>query len=230
MTEIKPLWNLSNNNIVVRFPPLAGGKFLISLLSFYNSFMFPVPLLFNRELIQAPTTAAIKELSHFYIPTSIPPKEVRSYWDRYEVYMIGFWRFRLSALIGSNAESIEDTNLLIHTRVHDILQDYKCFHVTHIGTREEILSILPNAIIVNLIDYELIQQVSSKFKIHHSNSQRHTTKLALADNVINFSMRHIFNKSKFLSEVEELAFRISGDKSVHPGIEEYYDKYKAVHL
>ena len=25
-------WNLSKNNIIVRFPPLAGGKFLIGLL------------------------------------------------------------------------------------------------------------------------------------------------------------------------------------------------------
>lgn len=230
MTEIKPPWNLSSNNIVVRFPPLAGGKFLISLLSFYDSFMFPVPLVLNRELIQAPTTAKIKELSHFYIPNSIPPKEVRNYWRRYEVYIFGFWRFGLSTLIGDNAGPIEDTNILLHDRVYDILQDYKCFHVTHDGTYEEISSILPNATIIDLTDYELIQNISSKFKMHHTTSERHTTKLIPSDNVINFSMQNIFNKDKFLLEVEELAFKISGNKSVHPGIYDYYDKYKAVHL
>jgi hypothetical protein len=43
-------------------------------------------------------------------------------------------------------------------------------------------------------------------------------------------MKNIFNKNKFLSEVNDLARLISGDNSVHPGIYEYYDKYKEVHL
>ena len=223
-------WNLSKNNIIVRFPPLAGGKFLIGLLSFYKSFMYPVPLVYNRELIQSPDPATIKELSYFYIPISVPPKEVRGYWKRYEVYIYGFWRFTISDLIGDNPQPIDATNMLIHNKVNDILQEYRCFHVVHESTHDQLLSIMPNATIINLIDYDLIQQVSSKFKKIHQNSNRDISKLQSDNNVINFSMKNIFNKDKFLSEVNDLAYSISGNNSVHPGIYDYYDKYKEVHL
>ena len=230
MTQEIMEWNLSKNNIIVRFPPLAGGKFLIGLLSFYKSFMYPVPIIFNRELMQADNLKDIKDLSYFYILNSIPPKDVREYWERYEVYMFGFWRFTVSTLIGDNARPKEDTFVLIHNKVREVLQEYKCFHVVHESTHEELSYIMPNATIVNLTDYDLIQQLSSRFKKTHSNSNRHIGKLQSSNNVINFSMKNIFNKDKFLSEIDDLAYLISGDKSVHPGIYDYYDKYKAVHL
>ena len=230
MTQEHIGWNLSKNNIIVRFPPLAGGKFLIGLLSFYKSFMYPVPLVYNRELIQSPDPASIKELSYFYIPISVPPKEVRNHWKRYEVYMYGFWRFTISDLIGDDPSPIESTNMLIHSKVNDILQEYRCFHVVHDSTYDQLSSVLPNATIINLTDYDLIQQVSARFKKIHTYSNRHLNDLGSSDRVINFSMKNIFNKNKFLSEVNDLARLISGDDTVHPGIYEYYDKYKEVHL
>jgi hypothetical protein len=89
---------------------------------------------------------------------------------------------------------------------------------------------MPDATIINLVDYNLIQQVSSRFKKNHKNSNRHIDELPASNNVINFSMKNIFDKDKFLSEVNKLAYLISGDSAVHPDIYKYYDKYKAVHL
>jgi hypothetical protein len=68
-----------------------------------------------------------------------------------------------------------------------------------------------------------------RFKSHHPNSHRDLTKIS-GPNVINFSMQNVFSKSKFIDDVSALALTLSGNNKYDPRMEEYYDKYRAVHL
>jgi len=227
-------WNHSPNIIVIRYPPLAGGKFVRTCLSYFKSFYYPFPIKQISPFIVNLSNKDLKLHTHFYAMESVPDKTSRHLWHFYELKVPEFWGFRLNQITKFNhwdtlKINIEDSYLLIPDRTKDILKNYMCFLQIHDSTYEEVSSIVPNAKIVNLTDYKLIQTFSSKFKEHHINSGSDLNNFE-GPNVINFSMKIILQKSKFLDSLSKLAFELSGDNTYDPRLEEYYTKYRDIHL
>lgn len=234
MNTNKSQWNLSPHNIIVRYPPLAGGKFLLTMLSYYEKFMYPLPIIYIHQIIDNKDLSKIKELTHLYAMKSIPKKEHRHKWEFYEVLLFAFYRFNYSSFSdktrGFYKTSIEDSYNLIPEVTIKLLEKYFCFHVQHDDFNYyELTEITPNATIINLTDYKHIQFLSSRFKFNHKQSVKHLPLLESDRNVINFSMKNIFNKNKFFDDVSKLAFAISGNSNVDSKIEEYYDAYINIH-
>lgn len=227
-------WNLSPNNIVVRFPPLAGGKFLITMLSYYEKFMYPLPIIYIHQLIDTKDLEQVKSFTHAYAMHTIPNKDNRHKWEFFEMFVHGFYRFNFGGF-AKNAKvyyktSLEDSHKIIPEVTLRLLEKYFCFHVQHNDyLYNEIKDIIPNGKILNLTDYTLLQALSSRFKIDHKQSDRHLPLLESQEDVINFSMKNVFNKNKFFDDVSNLALTISGNDKFDSKMEEYYDAYINIH-
>ena len=227
----------SPNIVVLRFPPLAAGKFLGTMLSYFDSFCYPLPIVNIHPLVEHISNEELKSYGHMYAMASVPEKEMRHNWPFYEPKFGLFWGFTTSHVAKasdwdktSGVLKVEDMEQLTPRRSKDILNSYISASMNiHDSTYEDLSSIFPNAKIVNLTNYTMVQRLSMRFKSHHPNSHRDLTKIS-GPNVINFSMQNVFSKSKFIDDVSALAFTLSGNSKYDPRMEEYYDKYRAVHL
>lgn len=231
----KKFWNLSHNIVVMRFPPLAGGRFLFTMLSYFDKFIFPGPL-DVMDIREDPNFSdeELKTLYHHFALRSVPHRDVRHFWPLFETGVRRFWGFRLMALIDNYHYSERATITLPETwdlmprLSFDLLDRYHGFHTVHESSYEELKSLMPNCKIVNLIEADQLQEISSKFKPHHWKSSRKLPDIN-GEDVINFSMKNVFDKQNFFNDVAELAYKISGNNNFDPRIEEYYDRYYEIH-
>jgi hypothetical protein len=224
-------WYLSPNIVVVRFPPLAGGQFFISMLSYFNRFMFPLP--FARKPDHIPQARDYKNFSHGVIMNSVPEREIRHWWSYFEsAGGHSFWGYRVMSLFkGTDLDpkiEIDDAYEYMPDEIFKLLDEYICFISMHEVTYEEIKNVLPNCKIINLVNNSNLQN-ASYFKEHHNNSIR-TLPPIVGPDVYNFDMSNVFNKEIFFAQIKYLANLISKDKTYDPRMELYYDKYINVHL
>lgn len=233
---INKKWNLSPHNVVIRFAPLSGGRFVINMLSYFDKFIFPGPIgrIIDSRKEQNFTDIEIKTLFHHLKINSIPHKEVRQFWPIFEIGNKAFWGFRLIDLIQEEhydreSISISETYNLIWNLTLDLLDRYHGFHLIHESSYGELKRLMPNCKIVTLVEASELQKISSKFKLHHWKSTRHLDPLTGPDTYI-FNMKNIFKKNTFFDELSQLAYELSGDKNFDPRMEEYYDKYVRLHL
>ena len=223
--------------MILRFPALAGGKFLGTMLSYFDSFFFPLPMTQIRPLVEHLSNEELKLYGHIYAMASVPPREMRHNWAWYESKFGLFWGYTPSHIFSANPWDFksdrlkkEDLEQLTPSRSKDILKSYiSASMITHECSYNEASLVFPNAKIINLTEYTLLQRMSMRFKLHHVDSVRDTEPIS-GPNVINFSMQNVFSKSKFIDDVSALAFTLSGNNKYDPRMEEYYDKYRAVHL
>jgi hypothetical protein len=227
----------SPNIIILRFPALAGGKFLGAMLSYFDSFFYPVPMVTIYPFVEHLSNEELKSYGHIYAMATVPPMELRHNWAFYESRFGHFWGYTPLHVfpavpwdLKSGELKKEELEQLAPNRSKDIIKSYKSASMLiHECSYDEASLVFPNAKIINLIDYNLLQRISMRFKLHHTNSFRDTTPIS-GPNVINFSMQNVFSKSRFIDDVSALAFTLSGNSNYDPRMEEYYDKYKAVHL
>jgi len=226
-------WNYSSNNIVVRYPPLAGGKFFICMLSYFQNFMYPAPFV-PRKDIQLDTSDIVElgNFCHNLKLNTIPYPENKKLWQFFEPVIGRFWNFNLTRITRHNhwdqpKISLEETYDLIPAYTEKCLKILFCFHIIHDSTYQELMEILPNCTIINLTDYESVQ-VASEFK-GHTGSNRNIGQIE-SPNVINFSMRNVFDAEKFINDLSELSLNISGNAVFDQRIHEYYQRYLEIHM
>jgi len=226
-------WNLLPTNIVIRFAPLAGGKFLSSMLTYYKKFQYCLPLTAMQEDLE---DYDLESFSHYLKMRSVPEKEFREHWPVFESQDRKFWGFNLGMLLKREQYrhlycqeiSINDTYKLIPKNTLNFLIRKNCIHLTHESSYRELRSLMPNCKIVTVIEADELQTVSMKFKKHHEHSTR---RLDIIDekNCYTFSMKNIFNKKLFFSDLSDFAFKLSGNCEYDSRIHEYYDKYIEIH-
>lgn len=198
-------WNLLPTNVVVRFAPLAGGKFFVSMLSYYENFQYVLPM---ALMDYASEDSDFDSLSHYLKMRTIPEKKYRDQWFCFELQIREFWGFQLSSLIKKehyhykhkyNQISIADTYNLIPEKSLEFLLKRHCFHIIHESSYKELKMLMPNCKIITLVEAEELQK-ASVFKQHHTRSKRYIDVLEGKD-CHTFSMKNVFNKKLFFDEL-----------------------------
>jgi hypothetical protein len=224
-------WNLLPTNVVVRFAPLAGGKFFSSILSYYENFQHFLPM---ALMDYASEDDNLDSLSHYLKMRSIPEKRYRNHWYIFEPQIRKFWEFNLTMLLKEehyvtrNKLSIEDTYKLIPEKTLKFLLKKYCFHFIHESSYKELRTLMPNCKIITLVEAEELQKASLKFKQHQVDSKRYIDVLEGKD-CYTFSMKNVFNKQMFFNDLSDLSLKLTGNNSFDSRMEEYYDKYVEIH-
>jgi hypothetical protein len=193
--------------------------------------MYPIPITNRRNFQFNPDPVELENFCHNLKLNTIPYPENKKLWQFFEPGLGKFWNFNLSKMIRCNhwdqpKITVEDTYDLIPLYTNECLKISFCFHVVHDSRYEELMSILPNCTIINLVDYQTLQ-VASEFK-GHGESTKHLGKIE-GPNVINFSMRNVFDSEKFINDLSELSLKISGNDVFDQRIHEYYRRYLRLH-
>jgi hypothetical protein len=224
-------WNVLPTNVIVRFAPLAGGKFFSSMLSYYENFQHFLPIdLMDYDF----EYDDLDSLSHYVKMRTIPEKKYRNHWYMFETQFKKFWGFNLTTLLKEEHYvtreklSIDDTYELIPEKTLKLLFKKYCFHIVHESSYKELKTLMPNCKIITIVEAEELQKASLKFKRHQVDSKRYIDVLEGKD-CYTFSMKNIFNKKLFFNDLSDLAFELSGNNSFDSRMEEYYDKYVEIH-
>lgn len=226
----------SNKHIVIRYPDFAGGNFMQCLLGYFDKVINGLP---GRILLPENFTDngckiefdTLQQIRHHHVMRTIPPIHLRENWVFFEgACMFDMpWSMKVHNRI-TDKPITPFTLSRANTSYLDIIKHYHVTHLVHECSYNGITRILPNATIINLIEfYDLFMKSNFKSEYDINMNDYNPLSEISGDNVIQFKMNNIFNKNLFLSEVSALMETIIGPCKYHPLLEEYYDAYINVH-